>query len=440
METGFPLVMLALPLIAALLARVLGRWPRVAAGLGTAALLILALLLWASSPAASNGLLGNAATAFGRPLVLAPHVRGLFLFIYPALALLFILTWFRPVARALVPAALAMLSPLAAGLMIAPPGLGAALLLLAVALLLPALNAGRFEVAGAGWRYFMMVALGLAPLIFVVWLQTSGGTAALDAALLLAALPLVGGFPFHIWVRPLARHAAPAALPLTLGLAQAGLVIFLLGALDGAPAARAAVEFQTAVRASAVLTALLAAFLMAREREWRELVAGAILLDGGLLLAAGLAPGTAGVAMALAAFISRTLSLLLIVAGLGLPPDGAGGPRLRSALLTYGALSLVGLPLTPGFAARWAQAAMLVSPMSGAAAVAVAVALALGGWAVARAARPGAQAAWAPAAAETVPAAGRGERLAAWCLLGLALLLGLFPGLLTAFSARLAGA
>jgi len=432
MATGLPSVMLALPLLAALLAWAFGRWPRVAGGVGTVALLVLALLLWPASPGSGTVLSGSAATLFGRPLVLASQIRGLFLFIYPALALLFVLTWFRPAGRAFVPAALAMLSPLAAALMIAPPGLGAALLVLAVALLLPALDAGKYDVAPAAWRYFMMVALGLMPLILVVWLQSSGGTVALDAALLLAALPLAGGFPFHIWVRPLARQASPVGLPLALGLAQAGLITFLLAALDAAPAARAAAEFQTAVRASAVLTVLLAAFLMAREREWRGLLAGALLLDSGLLLVAGLAPGAAGLSVALVALISRTLSLLLILAGLGLPAADTGESKLRAALLTYGTLSLVGLPLTPGFAARWAQASLLTSP-GGALTVALPLALALGGWAVGRAALP-------LAAGGPVSAAGRGERFLALGLLAVALLLGFFPGVLTAFAARLAGA
>ena len=446
MESGFPLIMLSLPLVAALLALALGRWPRAALGVGVVTLSLLTAVLWAASPTPGEGLLAdNQAAIYERRLALTPLVRGLFLFVYPTVAALLALGWVFPNGRVTPYAALAMLSPLAAALMVEPQGLGAVLLAVALALLLPALHDARFAAAGAAWRYYLLAILGLVPLIAVVWFQTGGQGGTAVAALLLATLILFGGFPFHIGLRGLARTASPAALALTLGVAQLGVVAFLLAVLDAEPAARAAAEFQTALRGSAALTMLLAAFLVRREGEWRGIIAGVLLLDAGFLLASGLAPGAGGLAVALTALAGRTLSLLLIAAGLGLPAGATSegsfwrrGTTLRLMLLTYGCLSLVGMPLTPGFAARWEQMAILAGGGPAAAALGglLVLSLAMAGWAVARQAREKAASATTTVTAAVVT---RGQWVTSLLLLGLAGLLGLWPGLLAAFAARLVG-
>jgi len=374
-------------------------------------------------------------------------VRGLFLFIYPALGVLFALVWFRPWGRALVPAALAVLAPLAAALMIAPPGLGPVLLVAALGLAAPALYGGRHEAAAATWRFFLLGVLGLLPLMAVAWLQSGGeGGAAGGGVLLVATLILLGGFPFHVWVRPLGQWLSPGALIVALGVLPAGVVAYLFGLLDAAPATRAAADFQSALRLSATLTALTAAFLMGRARHSRDRLGAALLLDGGFLLATALAPGAAGLSLALTALAGRFLSLLLIGLGLHLPPDGQqahvfGRPiALRTVLVVFGLLSLAGAPLTPGFAARWAQMALLAPAAGGAGwlawlpAAVLPLALAVATWAVWRAPVE-------PEGGDRPPvAAGPGERGAALLLLALAALLGLFPSLLAGYAARLLGA
>ena len=155
----------------------------------------------------------------------------------------------------------------------------------------------------------------------------------------------------------------------------------------------------------------------------------ALTLDAGWLSLAALSPGAGGLAIALAALIGRTLSLSLLALSLAWPAGGATG-RLRAALLLYGGLSLLGLPLTPGFAGRWAQLSLLGAGVWAAVAVA---ALAVAGWGLWRAGLAG-----APAPANAVEAS-RGEQIAAVALLAVAGLLGLFPGLLLALATRLAG-
>ena len=440
-----PLLLLILPLVAAILALAVGRRRRVATGVGMAGVAALAALV-----VLAISLPGDpTATTLGRTLTLTPVARGLLLLVYALVGGLLVLHWFRPVSSSFVASALAVLSPLAAALLITPPGLALALLGVALGLLAVALYGGRYEAAGAAWRTFLLGVLGLAPLIWVAWAQAAGETGvALPLTLLVATLLLLGGFPFHVGLRGLARWSPPGALALAMGPAQVVVVALLFGLLDLVPAARASAEFQIALRGSALLSALMGAFLMHRERTWRGALGGALLLDAGGLTLAALAPGAAGLAVALAALTGRTLSLLLIALGLAWPAGGVGRARwLRAALLVYGGLSLVGLPLTAGFAGRWAQVLLLGTAWPWAA-VLLLGALGAAAWAVGRVLRSGdsdtetvgAGLRPAPTGGSLgVGAVGRAEQIAALILLGLAVLLGLFPGLLTSLATRIAG-
>ena len=365
METGFPLVMLVGPVVMAIVALAVRSRRRVAVIIGVATVLSLAFLLSLAAP--GTGLFADNTVGFlGREAVMSPFVRSLFLFMYPAMGLIFLMAWARPVGRALVPAGLAVLSPLAAALMISPAGLGAVLLVTAAAVVVPTLHGGKFDAVVPAWRYFLLATVALAPVLLVASGSMITTFPAGWSAPLLATLILLGGFPFHIWAGALGRHISPVVAALVLGLLQLVVVSFLLSLLDSVPGARAAVEFQLAIRWSAVLTTLIGAFAMARAADWRGVVAGAILLDMGLLLPAVLVPGTDGLMIAIPALIARYLALLLV--GLGLTGRSLAGQStrlgrllrlVRPALLLYGLLSLIGLPLTPGFAGRWVQLAVV---------------------------------------------------------------------------------
>jgi formate hydrogenlyase subunit 3/multisubunit Na+/H+ antiporter MnhD subunit len=438
METGFPLVMLVGPALAAVVALIIRRRRRATIIVGLAALGLLTLLLWLAAP---DGLFAdNTMTILGREVILTPLVRSLFLFIYPAMGLLFITTWFRPGGRALVPLGLAVLSPLAGALMVAPAGFGTVLLVAAAAVVIPTLHGGRYEAAAAAWRYFALTALAMAPLLLTISPSPNGSVVGWFIPLL-AALLLLGGFPFHIWVDGLGRRASPAALALALGLAHVVAVVMVLNFLDAAPVARGSAEFQATVRWSAALTALIAAFQMGRAVDWRGRVAGALTLDMGLLLAATLAPGAGGLIIALPALMSRFLSVLLITFGWGWSPDGglentASSARrwmakLPAALVTYGCLSLIGLPLTPGFAGRWAQLAIDGGGWPG---TLIMLSLALSSLFVFRAAL------CLKVEGGLSPTVSRGGMIFACLLLGLAALLGLFPDALVNYASRMLGA
>ncbi len=451
METGFPLVMLVGPALAAIVALLLRRFQRGQTAAGLIALALLTLLLALAAP--GTGLLADSTVGFyGRQLTLTPFVRALFLLIYPALAALFAVAWFRPAGRALVPAGLAALAPLAAALMIDPPGLGAVLLVLAAAAVVPALHGGRHEPAGATWRTFLFTAVAVAPALLAVsspGSDTAGWLYALPAALL-----LLGGFPFYSGATGLGRTASPTTLTLVLGLMPLVVVAFVLGLLDHAPAARAAVGFQSAVRWSAALTAWVGVWHMARSADGRGqsadgrgqaadlrgLLTGAVLLDMAFVLLATLSPGADGLLLALPALISRCLSLLLIALGLervAAPHSlqtAARWAALPTAAFAFGLLSLIGLPLTAGFGGRWALLAA-GAPGGPWPAIGLAATMFLGTLVALRALlrRPTVE---QPVAG---PPMGAAEVSLTLLLLSLAVLCGLWPNLLPGLVSRLLG-
>ncbi len=430
--------MLAGPALAAAVALLLRRHRRVTIILGLATLGLLTLLLWLAGP---DGLFTDSTiAALGREIVLTPLTRALFLLVYPLLALLFLVTWFRPSGLAIVPLGLAALSPLAAAMMVSPAGFGSVLILAATGLVVPALYAGRYDVAGAVWRYFALTAVAVAPLLLIISPPPGGAPVSWFVPWLAAAI-LLGGFPFHIWVGGLARRSPYPALALALGILPLVVVALLQTFVDAMPAVRGSVEFQTAARWSAILAALVAALQVVRAADWRGVVAGLLMLDAGMLMAFTLAPGAAGLIIALPALIGRFLSLLLLAMGLGwtagAPPVDATSnrwawsSRLPALAAIYGLLSLIGLPLTPGFAGRWAEMALLAGggwsgllPLLGLA-VATLATLRL-------TARSG-------MGAGAGRALSRGGLIFCAGLLGLSLLVGLFPDLLINMVSRLLG-
>lgn len=443
METGFPLVMLIGPVAAAAVALAVRGHRRVTVIVGVVAVALLTMLLFLAAP--GTGLFADNTIGFlGREAVLSPFVRSLFLFIYPAMGLIFLMAWARPMGRALVPVGLAVLSPLAAALMITPAGLGAVLLVAAAAVVVPTLHGGKFDAVAPVGRYFLLMAVALAPILLVASGSMLPTTFPAWPAPLLATLILLGGFPFHLWVTAIGRHISPIVAALVLGLVQLAVVVFLLSLLDSVPGVRATGEFQSAIRWSAALTALIGAFAMIRAVDWRGVAGGAILLDMGFLLPVVLVPGTDGFMIAIPALIARYLALLLV--GLGAVGWLPGRQSVRFSrwsvplspiLLIYGLLSLVGLPLTPGFAGRWAQLSAVGLSGGMWPSLLLVFALALATAAIMRMARRR-----LAATAESATIEGPFSAFEVGLMVSLAAiaaLVGLFPGLLIGLAARMLG-
>ncbi len=371
--------LMLLPLVAAATLWPAGRWPRAQAAAGVLlAWLSAAWLWWVDLPAA-----GAMWPVFGRAFVLTPALQTLFVYLLLGAGLLSLLSLlpFLNSGPRFVPVMLALLSPAAAMVMIRPFLLAAPFWLL---LVVGTLSLFRYEkqsgvtAVQTAFRYWLLLLLATLLLLLAGWML--GGTQAAlllpGARLLALALGIMlAGFPFFIWVRPVVTAVPLLALPVLVGLLPLVAAAFYVTLLPAYPALAQTDAFLVWLPWSAGLTVLLAGFLALAATDWRDLLGSLILLDMGFALLALPLAGWGGWETAVGPHLLRLVSLLLLVIG----SYAVGGQSLslfdnRYALFreqnllkgagwlwTYGLLSLLGLPLTPGFYGRWPLLATLGS-------------------------------------------------------------------------------
>jgi formate hydrogenlyase subunit 3/multisubunit Na+/H+ antiporter MnhD subunit len=376
--------LMSLPLLAAAGLWLADRWPRAQAVVGAGLACLLALWLWSVDLSAGAAIW----PLFDRSFVLTPGLQTVFVYLSLSVGLLSLLAWPLAAGPRFVPVTVGLLAPAAALLMIRPFFLAAPfwLLLVVPALLLFRYEADRgLDAVPAAVRYWLLMLVAVTLLLLATWMLQGGQAALLLPGARLLALALgimLAGFPFFIWVRPLATAVPLLALPVLLALLPLLALLLALQLFGAYPALGQTDAFLLWLPWSGGLTVLLAGFLTLSVTGWRSLVASLILLDMGFgLLALGLA-GSGGWETAVIHHGLRLVSLLLVIGGLYLVNSeqysvnskqylvnseqysvsreqaGVQAERRQIAwpgwLLVYGLLSLLGLPLTPGFSGRWA--------------------------------------------------------------------------------------
>jgi NADH:ubiquinone oxidoreductase subunit 2 (subunit N) len=372
-----PVLPLIGPLLLALLLFLIRRWPRPAAAAGLGGLMLLRWLLLEIELEAGSGtgglFQGGDWLVLGRSLTLSEPLRDLFAFVYLAAAFLVVLALLAPQGRLFYPLTVALLSPLAAALVIQPLVFGVILLLIATAAAAILIQDGQPGATLASFRYLKIIALAAPLLLLAGWLAEENLVSHFSAVrqLMLTGLIIVlGGVPFQLWVIPIWQAARPLVPVVVFGLMQLFLVAFATQFMAELPAVQRNSQFLQLLQLSGAFTVLLAGFLAWTADDAERLIGHLLLVDMGatlFLLGMGHQSGL------VAAHFHVMLRLAgLALAGLGmallrsrLPANGDG--RLSFAitrgwgrrwpwvavLIVYGGLSLIGLPLTPGFAGRW---------------------------------------------------------------------------------------
>lgn len=357
------------PLVAAVGVSLVRRWPVVSGLLGGG------LVLFLRGRLANMGL--ETLAVFEQSFTLTPEVRSLLLFVFAGVAVLFVLSAVWEQGVDFVPAGLASLSPLSLALMADTFALGLLALVMGVALLAAVLQSGRGGSTLASLRYLAITILAIPFFLLASWMLETQQLALLSTAwrlVLLGLVILLGGFPFHIWVRPILSESPPLAGAFVLGLGQLVIVSFSARLLLANGAVWQDTSLLETLRLSGLVVIIVAAVLLFHVQEWGKLLGYVVLADmGAVLLAMSVTP--AGFALLTTLLIARFASLLLAGMGLSLlrthaPMDtfesGLGLARrapIGLLLLVVGVLSLVGFPLTSGFAGRVALLS-LVAPLS----------------------------------------------------------------------------
>ena len=364
------------PIFAALIIGLLNRWPKMAAGLGALAAFGFWLTLKMLALPAATG--QQTADFLGQTLLFNEGGRGILLFIYAGLVLLFLLAVPFPQGRKFVPGSLAVLGLLAAALMLRPFTYGVITLWLALALGAIVIQEEQAGQTRAALTHLLLVSVAMPLLLLAVWLIETQPTTLVTPVTRLALLGfviLLAGFPFHVWVTAVIRRAPPLAAVFVLGLAQLVIVVFALSFLQANPWLPRDPQFGQMVRLSGTAVLLAAGLMAVTAVQWPRFLSSLVLLNMGLILLVLPLSGRLGWETAVSLQLAQFTGLLLTAVGSLLlrcqnaaadirpagAPDGtavnnrglARRTPLSLALYLSGALALLGLPLTLGFGPHW---------------------------------------------------------------------------------------
>jgi NADH-quinone oxidoreductase subunit N len=319
--------------------------------------------------------MGGTVTFLGRELVLEEVDRIAIAFLYLTAAGIFALAWRASPGAMLFPVGLGILSLLSGSLLIRPLIYAVLLAELAIALSILALQTeGRAPTQG-GLQYLSFALLAMPGLLVIHWLMdryalTPDDTGLLGASAILLALSfalLLGSIPFHLWMPSVASDGEPLASAFVFTVNNGAVWFLLFAFLESYPDLTAYARFASFARGVGMAMVVVGGAFAASQRSLGRLVGYAALIDSGVALIALGMESELGLALAFLSLLARPFGLALMAAGLkGLLARRGADDKLHAlrgvgwtapwSTLAFlvGGLSTAGLPVSVGFAARWA--------------------------------------------------------------------------------------
>ena len=377
-----PILLIALPLLAAGLAYVLRRWSPVAALLavvtaGALALLCLRLPLDRAALVLGQEIaFGQPIIIVGRTLVLDPSGQIWLAFVFGMSAVLFLVAWPLPQGRSFYPFGLAILSLYVLVILLQTFSLAILAFAISVTLAIFVIQSESSASVRGAQRYLLVTLLAVPLLLAAAWLLEAtlpiSGSGQLARQALLPALLgfglLVAVFPFGTWMPALAADAPPLATAFVFTCGQAIALYLMLSFLHDAPWIVRDPLTPTVLPLAGLVMVVSGGVMAAVQSDFGRLFGYAALSDLGFLLLALVTGGSQGQALALLHTTSRALTITLYAAALAtirmrastdhFARLGGVARRLPVAMmgLLVGGLALAGFPLTAGFPIHWAVA------------------------------------------------------------------------------------
>jgi len=319
--------------------------------------------------------MGGTLSFLGRELILEDVDRVAMAFLYLTASGTFLLAWQTSPGSLLFPVGFGVLSLFSGSLLIRPLIYAVLLFEIAVAISVFGLQAEGGRPGKGALQYLSFSLLGMPGLLVIHWLMdryalTPDNTGLRDTAAGLFALSfmlLMGGTPFHWWMPAVADDGEPMAGAFAFSVNHAAVWFLLLGFLETYPDIAAYGRFGPLVAGVGLAMIGVGGVLAAAQRRPGRILGYAVLADSGAALVALGLSSEAGLALALLCILSRPFGVLLMAAGirglkdrrrdLGWRAGSARGLVTEAPWSTLafliGGLSIAGLPITAGFAARW---------------------------------------------------------------------------------------
>ncbi len=375
-----PILLFALPVLAAGVTYLVRRWAILAASFAAATAGVLAFLCLRLPLDRSAFVLGQE-VAFGRPVVvigqtLQLHSAGqLWLaFIFGLAVVLYLLAWRISPGRSFFPFSLVIMALYVLVILLEGFSLQVLVYAISVTLAVFIIQGGQLGSVRGAQRYLVVSLLALPLLLAAAWLMDPAQSTPQEAetirrVLLPAALGfglLLGAFPFGTWMPALAATAPPVVTAFVFTAGQAMAFYLTLAFLHQNPLILSDGVAPAVIQAAGLVMAVAGGVMAAVQRDFGRLLGYAAMSDMGILLLALVSAGSQSVTLVLLHLVSRGLILALMATALSILRhrattdrfDDLGGMARRLPVVTMGlvigGLALAGFPLTAGFPTRWA--------------------------------------------------------------------------------------
>jgi formate hydrogenlyase subunit 3/multisubunit Na+/H+ antiporter MnhD subunit len=391
-----PVILLALPLLAAAIAYLLRRLTILVALLSALTTGLLAVLCLRLPLDRSAFVLGQE-VGFGRPIVvlrqtlmLNPAGQMWLVFVFVLAAFLYLFAWRISQGRSFYSFSLVVIALYVLVVLLQTFALAVLVLAISATLLVFILQAGQLTSIRGAQRYLVITLLAVPLLLLAAWwvdqstlyLQDveglAGGSSAMAQALSLAVarralLPaalgfalLLAAFPFGTWMPAVAADAPPLASAFVFTAGQSMALYLALSFLGGMPTLLQDPSTLVIIQLAGLVMAASGGLMSAVQHDFGRLFGYAALSDLGILLLALGSGGSHGLGLAFLHGISRSVSIALFAAALAVLRHRATTDRFErlrgmgrrlpvaTAGLMLGGLALAGFPFTAGFATHWA--------------------------------------------------------------------------------------
>jgi formate hydrogenlyase subunit 3/multisubunit Na+/H+ antiporter MnhD subunit len=371
-----PIILLALPMLAAGATYLVRRWAFPAALLSILATASLAILCFELPLDQSAFVLGQE-VAFGRPvvilgqtLVLVPAGQAWLAFVFVLAPLFYLLAWRISPGHSFFPFSLVVLGLYALVILLQTFELSLLVFAVSTTVAVFIIQGGQRSSIRGAQRYLAVTLLAVPFLLASTWLLGNPGQAASSrAALLPAALGfglLLAAFPFGTWMPALAADAPPVVTAFVFTASQTMALFLALQFLHATPTILTESAAMDVIRLAALVMAASGGVMAAVQRDFGRLFGYAALSDLGVLLLAFGSGGSQDTALVLLYTADRSIAIILMAGALGILRrrastdrfEGLAGMARRLPIptmgLMLGGLALAGFPLTAGFPIHWA--------------------------------------------------------------------------------------
>jgi formate hydrogenlyase subunit 3/multisubunit Na+/H+ antiporter MnhD subunit len=317
--------------------------------------------------------LGEPAYLLGRELVLDELNRFLLLLLLFIAALMILYAWQTPQGWAFCPSLLAILGLLSGAMMIRTFLIAVLLLEMAGLVFVFMIHGRRPAAVGTALGYLVTLVIAAPCLLLVAWLAESYTLHPENLLLVRFTVIAVSiGFgillavvPFHSWLPSLVDGVPSMVGALLICVFGVASLALLIGVLNDTQWLMAESPILSVISIAGLLTAFVGGLLAFAQRHPGRLLAYAAIADMGFVLVALGTGSVSGVTGALAHVANRALVVLLVAMSLGSlrnhwSRDSASTlrdalPWAPGGLVGYvcGGLALGGFPLFGSFASRW---------------------------------------------------------------------------------------